>query len=330
MEVFITHKSALQFWRTRDKAGDTKGLLIRERVSPANPPVVSALITNKVFGLSAPIEVTVSKANSRRASKTFKTHHHPEALPGKSMVRVSSRLLVASPELCFFQLANELPFVKLVELGYELCGTYTYALLADVPPGKDADECREAAYNYAPITNTKKLSAFVAQMPGKHGKKNASKALQYIVDGSASPKETELAILLVLPFSFGGYGFSLPEMNRRIDPKAAMKKDASKEFYKCDLYWKDSNLAVEYDSILHHSGYADIASDSIKRGDLALSGVAVITVTNEQLNSAKEFDKVARNIASKTGRRIQIRNPKFKEMQSVLRKQLLNVNASQA
>jgi len=250
-------------------------------------------------------------------------------MPERCLVNIGDGLLVASPELCFFQMASKLSFVKLIELGYELCGTYSFILPEDVSADEEIEASRETAYNLVQLTNKKKLTAFVAQMPGKHGKKKATRALKYIIDGSGSPMETILAILLVLPINLGGYGFPLPEMNRRINPKAAMRKGASKQYYKCDLCWKDFNVAVEYDSYLYHSDSTGIAGDSIKRGDLALSGIDVITVTNRQINSVGEFGKVAKQIASKLGRQIQIRNPRFTDVQSELRNQLLTINPRQ-
>ena len=148
--------------------------------------------------------------------------------------------------------------------------------------------------------------------------KQTSRALQYIADDSGSPMETRLTILLVLPFRLGGYGFPLPEMNKRIDLKAAMTTKTNKQYYKCDLFWKDYDLAAEYDSIRYHSDSRSIASDSIRRGDLLLSGIDVVTVTDKQVNGVEEFDKVARQLASKMDRRIKIRNPQFEARQQEL------------
>jgi len=286
-------------------------------------------------------------------------------MPDRCLAKIDSEILVASPELCFFQMASELPLVKLIELGYELCGSYSLPSkgTSDGPfvvgkdtasrafvvgkdtaagafvVGKDtADGAfvvdkdtvdrdfvvdNDTSYNLEPLTSTKRLETFVTQMTGKHGKKRAARALRYIADGSASPMETISAILLVLPNSLGGYGFPLPEMNRRIDTKPAASGNLSKHFYKCDLYWKDSAVAAEYDSDLHHSGYDRISDDSIRRSDLFLSGIEVIPITNKQIYNIEEFDKVARIIASKMGRRIQIRYSGFNAERRKLRGLLL-------
>ncbi|MCL1895345.1 MAG: hypothetical protein FWG03_02225 [Clostridiales bacterium] len=119
-------------------------------------------------------------------------------------------LMVSSPEFCFLQMAGQLTLAKLIELGYELCGVYS------MPNADDKNVPERGFYNRQPLTSIKKLKAFLDSMPGVKGRKKAMRALRYLRDGSASPMETKLAILLTLPYMLGGYGFSLPEMNKRI------------------------------------------------------------------------------------------------------------------
>ena len=349
MEVFITHGSALQYWRTNRKNRDVLKRRQRGRKAPSTPPKDSIPLHTITSRLSLPIDVTVSAANARRASRLFRPHVFAGGMPDRCLVSVKNEIIVASPELCFFQMASELPLAKLIELGYELCGFYALPSGCAVEKGSTVvegsyDMDNKSAYNLEPLTNKKRLTALVSQMAGKHGKNKALRALRYIAEGSASPMETILAILLVLPNYLGGYGFALPEMNKRIDLKAiksgtlampitsdgsikltkpALAGNPGNNFYKCDLYWKGSDVAAEYDSDLHHSGGEKISADSIRRSDLALRGIEVVPVTNMQMRSAEEFDKVARLIALKMGRRIQIRDADFTIKRGTLRNLLL-------
>ena len=97
----------------------------------------------------------------------------------------------------------------------------------------------------------------------------------------------------------------------------------SKHFYKCDLVWRDFAVAAEYDSNLYHSDLKSITSDSIRRGDLVLSGIEVVTVMDKQIFNVEEFDKVAKQLTLKMGKRIQIRDPKFTTTRRKLRSVLL-------
>ena len=321
MEILITHKSALQYWRIHGNARKAKEQPQRARKAPVSVPEASVLLKGNVFGLSPPLDVTVSSTASRRASSLFRTHVFLEPMPNRCLVNIGEGFLVASPELCFFQMADVLPLVKLIELGYEFCGTYA------LPSGGASNQARKQdgriSYNQESLTSVKRLSAFVDQMSGRRGVKRAVQALQFIVNGSGSPMETILSILLVLPYRLGGYGLPLPEMNRRLDPSTAAVKVPGKRFYKCDLLWGEHAVAAEYDSKQYHSDDSTIADDSIKRGDLDLSGIYVVTVTDRQVYQTEELDKVARRLASRMGKRIQIKYPEFEAKRSELRELLL-------
>jgi hypothetical protein len=160
-------------------------------------------------------------------------------------------------------------------------------------------------------------------MKGVRGQKQAARALRYIVDGSASPMETVLTMLLTLPPLLGGYRFPLPILNGRIVPGKSAKASSSKSYYSCDLFWPDLDLAVEYDSDHFHTGAERIASDSKRRNSLALIGIVVITVTSRQIRSIVEFEKVARQIAGNMDRRLQVKSPQFLKAQRELRGHLL-------
>lgn len=65
--------------------------------------------------------------------------------------------------------------------------------------------------------------------------------------------ETLLALLLYLPNNLGGYGLKKPKLNYRVDAPASLRELADRSYCLCDLCWPEANLAVEYDSRLHHS-----------------------------------------------------------------------------
>jgi very-short-patch-repair endonuclease len=160
-------------------------------------------------------------------------------------------------------------------------------------------------------------------MKGVRGQKRAARALRYITDNSASPAETTLTMLLTLPYMLGGYKFPMPHLNTRLNFVGIARRSSSKSYYVCDLYWPDFQLAVEYDSDQFHTGANRIANDSKRRNSLTQLGVIVITVTNDQLRSIKEFANLAGQIAVNMNRELRIKNPKFYEAQRILRKQLL-------
>jgi len=192
-----------------------------------------------------------------------------------------------------------------------------------MPLADDMNLPERGFYNCRPRTNVGKLKDFLESMPGIKGYKSAKRALRYILDGSASPMETKLAMFLTLPYMLGGFGFDLPEMNKRIILSKSAKKDYKKDYYVCDIFWSDEKIAVEYDSDQHHTGSDRIANDSIRRNTLESSGIRVVTVTKQQLFSSSELERVARTIANHMDKRLFSKKSKFDTAHKELRKQLL-------
>lgn len=286
----------------------------REIFLPDKPPATEQV---RLLGLTQPVHTVISNPNSRWSSKAMKQHVFTGRTPADCFVSVSDRLFVSSPEFCFLQLADQLPLVILIELGYELCGAYS------LPAANKTDPPERGFYYRRPLTSTDKLDAFIAEMAGVKGHKKAVRALRYILDGSASPMETKLSILLTLPYKLGGFGLIMPELNSRIIPSKMVRRSANKASYACDLYWPDYALAVEYDSDQYHTGSARIADDAKRKNILASLGITVITITKRQIYSSAELEKAARLLAKNMDRRLLHKKQDFGAPQHELRKQLL-------
>ena len=309
-----------------------------------------------IEGLSSPLHILLRNPSARRTLQPVTQHVFSVNTPTSCFVNIGEGLMVSTPEFCFLQLAARLPLAKLIELGYELCGTYSMSSISvpfDVPSvipivesempalidlralgqkryaapsAVSAEESKPAGQGFntrLPLTSTKKLKAFLTGMPGVKGHKKAVRALRYIADSSASPMETRLAIILALSHKLGGYHFPLPEHNSRIVPVKAARKNSDKTYYACDMFWPDYSLAVEYDSDVYHTGPERIAEDSKRRNALAFMGVTVITVTNKQIHSISELEKVARVLAGRMGKKLRLTNPGFADAHLELRKLLM-------
>ena len=228
-----------------------------------------------------------------------------------------SGLIVSSPELCFVQMAGELPFAELVALGYELCGSYR--IDKDNTDGKGFRE-------ELPLTNAAGLRSYAAKAAGLKGLNNSKQALNFIIDRSASPMETILAMMLTLPYRYGGYGFSKPQLNYRIEVPTNFGKAAGKNgltVYYCDLYWNDKQVDVEYDSDAFHASSEQIFKDAVRRNALTKTGVTVITVSRKQIFEKESFRELAETLAKLLGKRLKCAGKDFRICQNKLRLQLL-------
>ena len=315
MRIFSCYQSALEYWRI-NRVIPVNSISRKNRANvPNKPPSVKQV---RSLGLKIPVHVMFRDSNKRWGSQSMVQHIFMEDAPAGSFLNVNDELEVSSPEFCFLQMARQLSLIELIELGYELCGSYS------IPNEGDCKVPDRGFHNRKPLTSIKRISELVEQMPGFRGQVKAMRALRYLSDGSASPMETKLTMFLTLPYRLGGFGLPAPKLNARITPSKAARKSSSKAFYICDLFWPEHDLAVEYDSDLFHTGAEHIADDSRKRNALTLMGVTVITVTTKQLYNRKEFDKTVRVIAKCLGKRLVYNPPDFFTANRKLRKELLS------
>jgi len=221
-------------------------------------------------------------------------------------------------------MAAKLPFAKLILLGFEICGSYS--LPGNTSTDGEQDELNQTLYDLPPLSNIKKLAAYSVSMEGWNGHKLAKKVLRYITDGSASPIEAALVMLLTLPYRHGGYGIPMPVLNGVIYPKKSGLKFAGKKFYRGDLLWRDAGVVAEYNSDAEHASPNRIAMDAIRRNDLSLCGIFEVTVTKRQMMSIELFDKIAKQVAIRIGKELQYKNPEFYEARRELRRSIFFSN----
>ncbi len=220
------------------------------------------------------------------------------------------------------QMAQQLPFQKTVELGFELCGTY---VSNDNLMRVDSDD--SAKYGRRPLTSIDALKCFIDVKKGMSGTRIARVALLYLVENSASPMETICVMLLCLPTCYGGYGIPLPALNWKNRMGAKKQRWAGKSHYKFDLYWPEAGLVVEYDSNERHTGSARIGNDAIRRDITSTMRDSFIVITNNQIRNTAAFDAVAHIIAAELGYRIRTERSDIAKRRSELRGLLLGTDS---
>jgi hypothetical protein len=306
MEWFISHSSALEFWRK----ALPESKYLPNRVRTSRPPTklhdTKELLVADLWKLTSPYHILVGQRNARKENCFVQSHVSSEKFPHGSFIQASEKLIVSCPELCFLQMANELTFLELVSLGYELCGTYRLT-----------EQCRYKAH---PLTSKLKLKSFTNRAFGFDGKPKVEQAFRYIADNSASPMETILSMMLSLPYRLGGYGFPLPLLNHLVEINQGTGKSSR---YYCDLFWPDAQVDVEYDSDGFHALPERIAKDAARRNALSSAGITVITVTRGQIVNAGAFNKVASELSKLLKKRLAYKKQEFVARHANLRRSLL-------
>ena len=297
MNVFFDDITALEQWRYDDDYVST----LQHHVD--NPNLMDTPATCHELRVEVPRDgvdpnttihlLTGSPANRPLVDGYYiSCVKHP--LPADSFRRVDVGIYRASPELCFVRLASRLSLEQLIQLGMELCGTYV--LRPDTRRGFDNHDSQ--------LTSVERLSAYIEELGQTKGLARARKALKYVRDGSASPMETCQYMLLCLPLRMGGYGLTGAEVNGELplSPRAALL--AERESFRCDLFWRDKGVAVEYDSKEDHLGLAAFVRDNAKRNVLMDMGIKVYIVSSNQIIDPEQFDVVAHMVARAIGKRL--------------------------
>lgn len=243
--------------------------------------------------LMTPLHVLTNSAVRPRLSSCCQPHMCTFSLPPSCFFSFEKGTLCVKSPLAFVQAATYLSLPKLLELGYELCGTYR------LDPRTD-----DIAFQVSPLTCCSELRAFLRKHPQLNGSRKAMRALDFLADNSASPRETKTAILLALPKRHGGYGFETPTMNYEVKATAKARSIAGRSSFRCDLCWPGAHLDVEYQSREFHEGEMSRIKDSRRANALMAMGFNVIAITNEELESVRATDVIASTIARAIGKRM--------------------------
>ena len=262
--------------------------------------------------IARPAHVLAADASLRRTSSSCTSHVCSAHLRGKPLVNLGNRTYISTAALTFaLAAAREPNKVCLLELGYELCGSYQ-TWRTGVP----------TAYQVDPLTCTKALRAFVSRNPSLRGSGKIEAILPYLADGSASPRETKQALVFGLPMMYGGYGLGIPRMNFEVEASAAARALTGKSSFRCDLCWPEAKLDVEYQSRENHSGEEKRISDSRRTNALIAMGWTVIGITNDELDSLAATDAIAEAIRKQLGKSSHVRVSNYHAKKLKLRRQL--------
>ena len=288
--VSFAFRDARDYRRTLER--DTKAAV--KFLESAVTPEFAPAIRDRFFSDGSLIHTTVAHARLRRAGGGIETSVRKGPFHPRSFMRIEDGLYVSTPEMAFCEMASVLSLERLIALGFELCGTYRRASTFGL-----------ARYDATPLTSPGALVSFIEKSPQFKGVKKARRALPCILAGSASPRESELAMLLCLPYSLGGYGLPHPTMNAEMPlPKNVVATGRSS--LRCDLYWPAARLDVEYDSAEFHSSERLLANDSMRRIALESMDVTSVNLTAEHLRRASLFDEAAQGIARILGKRVRL------------------------
>lgn len=267
--------------------------------------------------LTTPVHVLVASHAQKRKLENAICHVCAQSLPPESLVfadgsRVygaSARIACASPELSFLQAAVTMQFAELLRLGYSICGYYVF----NNSNARGFDD-------RIPLTTPERLCEYLAKAQGLHGRTAALRAAKLVLPRSASPMETVVVVLLVLPRRFGGNGLPVPELNYRIDIPPRWQDAFENDYVIVDACWPLQKVVFEFNGSEWHTGRENMALDTDRINLLQAMGYTVVPLMYPQVKNEDKFDAAVHTLC----KALKIRYRPLTDKQLYLRRELMD------
>lgn len=288
MSIYLSHTTAMTFWRTAS-SHQAKSTLPVERMpkdDATRSPLEALLIAEGTQFQDSHLHLILPEGCGARCTESVTFHESRLAKPGL-FFKIKPHIYAASPELTFLQMASLLPLDELVFLGNEFCGTYVYDPF-----------CPKGFSDRPALTTPKDITRVIKRLGAFNGKDNAIKALRSISPGTASPAENELATHLALAKTYGGAGLGPFYCNKTFAVPSHLRQLTNQATVTPDICWPNNRVALEYDSDDFHTGAERITRDSARRNTLIAMGYTTLSITRGQIRRARDLlaedQKIAR------------------------------------
>ena len=313
--LYVSHDSALHYWRTNPPLYVLDGLRQNIRKLQGCPnsaeEAYSFALSENEFG-PRPIDVLVPPGAQRVGAQRLKHHVQTADLPPHALCPIYGGIHVVSPEVCLVQVCATHSTLEAFEIGVELCGTYA------LRPGATEDEAKR---DYA-LVDAARFQRHVESWERMRGLARARDVANYLANGSASPMETKLYLLLCLPQKYGGYNFASPELNPSLEVPSSARGAFRQNKVKPDMLWRKAGVVVEYDGAYHDNPH-QAARDALRKSVFESMGYTVFTFKRWHVYDPLVFDEMAKALAKRLGKRIRPLTAKQSFARDALREQLL-------
>lgn len=178
-------------------------------------------------------------------------------------------------------------------------------------PARKRDGSLTNLWKRPPLLRVEQLATNIKSTSNLWGHKNACQTVKYAMDGSASPLETQCALLLFLPPRYGGEHWPLPLLNKRIvfDQKAS--KIAGVPSCVGDEVWDHERAVLEINGFEYHADRDGFLIQSGRPAALRSMGYKVLDINHDQMKDPLKFETMLEVFSSELGFPLQKRSVKF-------------------
>lgn len=309
MSIYLGHESALRYWLTKrgDECVPDRSPFASLVDGTANLRDLRAASLPFDFSESRPLSVLVASQAQLRNSCEVSARVLKARLPAGSFCELVGSSFVASPELTYLLMAQDLDVVDTAIIGTYLCSGFSIR-----------DEGRGFVGSRDPLVTPEEISSFLGKVPGVRGIKTARQALKYIVPNTASPMEVLLALSCSLPPLLGGRSMPPVTANQRIDVPRELLELAGTDSLYGDLFFATVKGNLEYDSNEYHTGQFRSDHTFARRNVIEAAGVKVVSATWGQMRTFELFNTFWWLVEKNFG----LRHHKFNERQRAAQEEL--------
>ena len=141
-----------------------------------------------------------------------------------------------------------------------------------------------------PLTSTEELEELLAACSRIRGIPAARTALSQVQDGSGSPLESQLFLLLCASRQYGGEQWERPSLNRHVEFTEVARNLSGQSYCVCDLLWADKKIAIEAKGKDYHADRQGFEEENGRRAALESMGYTVFDITHSQMFDLSRFD----------------------------------------
>lgn len=322
-ELIVGYRTALDFWRSARLAeGGAESLGSEGKIYGARDLTLREQV-GRLGGMchtSGLADIVVQGASRRYSRGLVRSHVWRGPLGERQLFRLGDGISVCRMPVVFAQLGDELSEIELMRIAYEVTGTYGMAEWTNKGMRTDL----------APLVGLEELQAYAdyARAGRVRGASRAREALEWVVPNSNSPRETDAAILHILPRRRGGLGLGGFRLNERIELSPEQVRALGRKVLIPDLSWENKTI-VEYDSHVEHDSPEDRARDEGKRRAYKRVGIDCLTLTKGILGSNRRLNSYVFDLEESLGIRRRPPTEGILQLRSALREELFGPESTE-
>lgn len=298
LELYRSSKRLIPTLLDKPRTGQVAGLLVPPALAPCED-MARRGINSKPYHLL----VDGKRGYNPRPDIHCTACHRP--LPPRSLIKVEKTFWTTGPELTLIELCADVNLndLELIQIFYELCGTYVLDNSWDGLTNTDIA-----------LTSSSKVARLIASIHRVAGIARARKLIKYVHDGSNSPMETALAMLVSLPTRMGGLGLGPIAMNHPVATPVGLRH--------VDIVFPKHRVGLEYQGKQFHS-IEQAGRDARRQNKIVGSGYTILNVWYDDLVIDHLFQQFVTDLFRALEHRQRIRAQGFDTSQKLLRMQLM-------